>query len=93
LGEPVYGAGGSCSGTLASSNGAGQGGNAFFVGVTPTDDPGKDGAVIFRWSSGLADTGLNVQPWLIGASVAGVLGGAILAAGALRQRREGRHSL
>jgi hypothetical protein len=35
---------------------------------------------------------MNTQPWVIGASVAAVLGGAVLASGALRVRRQGRHA-
>jgi hypothetical protein len=93
LGEPELGQGGSCSGiTPLGAAGAGKGGDVYTSGATFAADAGTDGAVIFRWSSGLADTGLNVQPWLIGASVAAVLGGAVLASGALRVRRQGRHS-
>ena len=93
LGESVFGQGGSCSGiTLTSEPGAGKGGDVFTDGATQSADAGVDGAVILRWTPGLPDTGLSVSPWLIGASVAGVLGGAVLASGALRVRRQGRHS-
>jgi hypothetical protein len=95
LGEPVYGAGGSCSGLFdrsTSTTGAGKGGDVYLDEDELSADAGTAGAVIFRWSYGLPDTGMNVQPWLIGASVAAVLGGAVLASGALRVRRQGRHS-
>lgn len=92
-GETIYGSGGSCSGVvLTAEAGAGMGGNVYTDGATPAADEGVDGAVILRWTPGLPDTGLSVQPWLIGASAAAVLGGAVLAAGAVRLRREGRHS-
>ena len=94
LGEPMFGEGGSCSGvTLVSEAGAGKGGDVYTeLSPLPVADPGADGAVILRWTPGLPDTGVSIQPWLIGASVAGVLGGALLASGALRARRQGRHS-
>jgi hypothetical protein len=94
LGEPVFGEGGSCSGvTLTSDAGAGKGGDVFGEVPNVQAEAGADGAVIFRWAAAsLPDTGMNAQPWVIGASVAAVLGGAVLAAGAVRLRREGRHS-
>ena len=94
LGEPMFGEGGSCSGvTLVSEAGAGKGGDVYTeLSPVPVADPGADGAVILRWTPGLPDTGVSIQPWLIGASVAGVFGGALLASGALRARRQGRHS-
>jgi len=93
LGEPEFGQGGSCSGIiLVGAPVAGKGGDVFTDGATPTAVAGTDGAVILRWTPGLPDTGMNMQPWVIGASVAAVLGGAVLAAGAVRLRREGRHS-
>ena len=93
LGEPVFGQGGSCSGiTLTSEPGAGKGGDVYDELPDYEAAAGTDGAVILRWTAGLPDTGVSVQPWLIGASVAGVLGGALLASGALRARRQGRHS-
>ena len=93
-GEPEFGQGGSCSGiVLLGAPVAGKGGDVFTDGATPTAVAGTDGAVIFRWAAAsLPDTGMNAQPWVIGASVAAVLGGAVLAAGAVRLRREGRHS-
>jgi hypothetical protein len=92
LGELELGQGGSCQGsTPPGAAGPGKGGNAS-VGVV--SDAGNDGAVILRWAAAsLPDTGINAQPWVIGASVAAVLGGAVLASGALRVRRQGRHSL
>ena len=93
LGEPVFGQGGSCSGiTLTSEPGAGKGGDVYDELPDYEAAAGTDGAVILRWTAGLPDTGVSVQPWLIGASVAGVLGGALLASGALRARRQGRRS-
>jgi hypothetical protein len=93
LGEPEFGQGGSCSGIiLVGAPVAGKGGDVFTDGATPTAVAGTDGAVILRWTPGLPDTGMNMQPWVIGASLAAVLGGAVLAAGAVRLRREGRHS-
>ena len=93
LGEPVYGAGGSCSGiSPLSEPGAGKGGDVYDELPDYEASAGTDGAVILRWTAGLPDTGVSIQPWLIGASVAGVLGGALLASGALRARRQGRHS-
>jgi len=93
LGEPELGQGGSCSGvTLTSEAGAGKGGDVYDELPDYEASVGSDGAVILRWASGLPDTGLSVSPWLIGASIAGVLGGAVLASGALRVRRQGRHS-
>jgi hypothetical protein len=93
------GQGGSCSGiTGASEAGAGKGGDVFGEVPNVQAEAGTDGAVIFRWAAAslpddaLPDTGMNTQPWVIGASVAAVLGGAILAAGAVRLRREGRPS-
>jgi hypothetical protein len=94
LGEPVFGEGGSCSGvTVASQAGAGKGGDVFGDVSNIQAEAGADGAVILRWAAAsLPDTGMNTQPWVIGASVAAVLGGAVLASGALRVRRQGRHS-
>ena len=94
LGEPELGQGGSCSGiTGASEAGAGKGGDVFGEVPNVQAEAGSDGAVILRWAAAsLPDTGLNAQPWVIGASVAAVLGGAVLASGALRVRRQGRHS-
>jgi hypothetical protein len=94
LGEPVFGEGGSCSGvTVASQAGAGKGGDVFGEVPNVQAEAGADGAVIFRWAAAsLPDTGINAQPWVIGASVAAVLGGAVLASGALRVRRQGRHA-
>jgi hypothetical protein len=88
------GQGGSCSGiTGASEAGAGKGGDVFGEVPNVQAEAGTDGAVIFRWAAAsLPDTGVNMQPWVIGASVAAVLGGAVLASGALRVRRQGRHS-
>ena len=95
LGEPEFGQGGSCSGiVLLGAADAGKGGDVYTSGATFAADAGTDGAVIFRWAAAsLPDTGINAQPWVIGASVAAVLGGAVLASGALRVRRQGRHSL
>ena len=94
LGEAELGQGGSCSGvTLTSEAGAGKGGDVSGELPNLQAEAGADGAVILRWASGLPDTGLNIQPWVIGASVAAVLGGAVLASGVLRVRRQGRHSL
>jgi hypothetical protein len=92
LGELELGQGGSCQGsTPPGAAGPGKGGNAS-AGVV--GEAGNDGAVILRWAAAsLPDTGINAQPWVIGASVAAVLGGAVLASGALRVRRSGRHSL
>ena len=93
LGEPVFGQGGSCSGvTLTSEAGAGKGGDVSGEQPNFQAAAGTDGAVILRWAPGLPDTGMNAQPWVIGASVAAVLGGAVLASGALRVRRQGRHA-
>jgi len=93
LGEPELGQGGSCSGiTVTSEPGAGKGGDVFGEVPNLQAEAGTDGAVILRWAPGLPDTGMNMQPWVIGASVAAVLGGAVLASGALRVRRQGRHS-
>jgi hypothetical protein len=94
LGEPELGQGGSCSGiTFASEAGAGKGGDVFGDVSNIQAEAGADGAVILRWAAAsLPDTGMNAQPWVIGASVAAVLGGAVLASGALRVRRQGRHS-
>ena len=92
-GEPELGAGGGCTGiNLLGTVGAGSGGEVYTDSGIPAASEGYDGAVYLRWTPGLPDTGLSMQPWLIGASVAGVLGGAILASGALRTRRQGRHS-
>lgn len=92
-GEPSYGVGGSCSGVvLTGIAAAGRGGDVYSDGPNLASDAGVDGAVILRWTPDLPDTGLSVQPWVIGASVAAVLGGAVLASGALRVRRQGRHS-
>jgi len=93
LGETTYGSGGSCSGiVLTAEAGAGMGGNVYTDGFVLASDAGVDGAVILRWTPDLPDTGLSVQPWVIGTSLAAVLGGAVLASGALRVRRQGRHS-
>ena len=93
LGEPVFGQGGSCSGvTLTSEAGAGKGGDVSGELPNFQAEAGTDGAVILRWAPGLPDTSMNAQPWVIGASVAAVLGGAVLVSGALRVRRQGRHS-
>jgi hypothetical protein len=79
--------------TITGEAGAGKGGDVFGDVSNIQAEAGTDGAVILRWApSALPDTGLSAQPWVIGASVAGILGGAILAAGAVRLRREGRHS-
>jgi hypothetical protein len=99
-GEPELGQGGSCLGiTPLGAAGPGKGGDVYTDGATFAADGGTDGAVILRWTPGLPDsgpglpdTGVNAQPWVIGASVAAVLGGAVLASGALRVRRQGRHS-
>jgi hypothetical protein len=92
-GEPELGQGGNCSGvTLTSEAGPGRGGDVYDELPNYEGSAGSDGAVIFRWMPGLPDTGMNAQPWVIGASVAAVLGGAVLASGALRVRRQGRHS-
>jgi len=94
LGEPELGQGGSCSGvTFTSEAGAGKGGDVYDELPDYEASVGSDGAVILRWTPGLPDTGMNVPPWVIGASVAAVLGGAVLASGALRVRRQGHHSL
>jgi LPXTG-motif cell wall-anchored protein len=94
LGEPEFGQGGSCSGiVLLGAPVAGKGGDVFTDGASPSAVAGTDGAVILRWSPALPDTGMNAQPWMIGAGVATVAAGAVLAAGAVRLRREGRHSL
>jgi LPXTG-motif cell wall-anchored protein len=53
---------------------------------------GEDGSVIVRWAVSLPDTGMNVQPWMIGAGIATVAAGALFASGVLRTRRQGRHS-
>jgi hypothetical protein len=93
VGEPELGQGGGCTGiVLLGAAGAGKGGDVFTDGATPSADAGTDGAVILRWTPGLPDTGMNVQPWVIGAGVATVAAGALFASGALRVRRQGRHS-
>jgi hypothetical protein len=99
LGEPELGQGGSCSGiTPLGAAGAGKGGDVYTSGAVFAADAGTDGAVIFRWAAAslpddaLPDTGLDVQPWMIGAGVAAVAAGALFASGALRTRRQGRHS-
>lgn len=90
LGEPEFGMGGNGLQlvlTTAGDYAAGHGGDAN-GGAS-----GNDGAVILRWAgSALPDTGMNVQPWMIGAGVATVAAGALFASGALRTRRRGRHS-
>ena len=78
--------------SLTSEAGAGRGGDVYDELPDYEASVGSDGAVILRWTPGLPDTGMNVQPWVIGASVSAVLGGAVLASGALRVRRQGRHS-
>jgi LPXTG-motif cell wall-anchored protein len=93
LGEPELGQGGSCSGvTLTSEAGAGKGGDVYDELPDYEASVGTDGSVILRWSPALPDTGMNAQPWMIGAGVATVAAGAVLASGALRLRRQGRHS-
>jgi LPXTG-motif cell wall-anchored protein len=93
LGEPEFGQGGSCSGiVLLGAPVAGKGGDVFTDGASPSAVAGTDGAVILRWSPALPDTGMNAQTWMIGAGVATVAAGAVLASGALRLRRQGRHS-
>jgi hypothetical protein len=91
IGEAVYGTGGSCTGLApgAFTLTAGSGGSVS--GDPVVADAGEDGAVIVRWGA-LPDTGLNVQPWMIGTGVATVAAGAIFASGLLRTRRQGRHS-
>jgi hypothetical protein len=91
LGEPEYGTGGvgvEVSNTSVGDHAAGHGGDA--TTITSGDD-GNDGAVILRWGA-LPDTGLSVQPWMVGTGVATVAAGAIFASGLLRTRRQGRHS-
>ncbi len=92
LGEPVYGAGGSCSGiSPLSEPGAGKGGDVFTDGATQSADAGADGAVILRWTPGLPDTGLSIQPWLVGTAASAIVGGAVLASGVIGKRRQSRH--
>ncbi len=92
-GEAIFGAGGSCDAiTLGSFTGtAGSGGSVSGDFGAATADVGEDGAVIIRWGA-LPDTGMSVQPWMIGAGVATVAAGALFASGVLRTRRQGRHS-
>jgi LPXTG-motif cell wall-anchored protein len=99
-GEPELGQGGSCSGiTPLGAAGAGKGGDVYTSGAIFAADAGTDGAVVFRWAAAslpddaLPDTGMSVQPWMIGAGVAAVAAGALFASGVLRVRRQGRHSL
>jgi hypothetical protein len=92
-GEPELGQGGNCSGvTLTSEAGPGRGGDVYDELPNYEGSAGSDGAVIFRWTPGLPDTGMNVQPWVIGAGVADVAGGALFSSGVLLTRRQGRHS-
>lgn len=93
-GEAVFGAGGSCSDvSIGSFTGtAGSGGSVSGDFAAPTAEAGEDGAVIVRWAAALPDTGLNVQPWMIGTGVALAAAGAVFASGMLRTRRRGRHS-
>jgi hypothetical protein len=92
-GEAVFGAGGSCSAVILSFTGtAGSGGSVSGDFGAPTAEAGEDGAVIVRWAASLPDTGLNVQPWMIGTGVALAAAGAVFASGMLRTRRRGRHS-
>jgi hypothetical protein len=93
-GEAVFGAGGSCSDvSIGSFTGtAGSGGSVSGDFAAPTAEAGEDGAVIVRWAASLPDTGLNVQPWMIGTGVALAAAGAVFASGMLRTRRRGRHS-
>ena len=89
-GEPVFGAGGTCVSLGSTPAIPGNGGNAISVSV---GDAGRDGAVYFRWAGAvLPDTGMSVQPWMIGAGIATVAAGALFASGVLRTRRQGRHS-
>ena len=92
LGESEYGVGGSGIPDLApgsvGAHAAGHGGDAT---TATSGDDGNDGAVIIRWGA-LPDTGMSVQPWMIGAGVATVAAGALFASGVLRTRRQGRHS-
>lgn len=97
LGEPEYGVGGDCTEIQPTSLSlaAGHGGDVY-TGPSPDyetlADDGTDGAVIFRWSDALPDTGLNVQPWMIGAGMGIIVAGALLTSGLLRVRRKGRHA-
>jgi hypothetical protein len=93
-GEAVFGAGGSCSDvSIGSFTGtAGSGGSVSGDFSSATAEAGEDGAVIVRWAAALPDTGLNVQPWMIGTGVALAAAGAVFASGMLRTRRRGRHS-
>jgi hypothetical protein len=93
-GEAVFGAGGSCSDVAIGSftGTAGSGGSVSGDFAAPTAEAGEDGAVIVRWAASLPDTGLNVQPWMIGTGVALAAAGAVFASGMLRTRRRGRHS-
>jgi hypothetical protein len=43
-------------------------------------------------SSALPDTGIHVEPWMIGAGLGLAAAGAVFASGMLRARRRGRHS-
>jgi len=89
-GEAVLGGGGSCL-DVAPGSFTGTAGSGGSVSGNPVlAEAGEDGAVIIRWASAaLADTGVYVQPWVIGASLAAVLGGAVLAAGAVRRLLRG----
>jgi hypothetical protein len=93
-GEAVFGAGGSCSevGVGSFTGTAGSGGSVSGDLGSATAEAGEDGAVIVRWAAALPDTGLNVQPWMIGTGVALAAAGAVFASGMLRTRRRGRHS-
>jgi hypothetical protein len=46
----------------------------------------------FTSSSGLPDTGIHVEPWMIAAGLGLAAAGAVFASGMLRARRRGRHS-
>jgi len=94
LGEAVYGAGGSCSGVSVGSftGTAGSGGSVSGDFGSAIAEAGEDGSVIVRWATSLPDTGLSVQPWMIGTGVALAAAGAVFASGMLRTRRRGRHS-
>jgi LPXTG-motif cell wall-anchored protein len=43
-------------------------------------------------SSALPNTGIRVEPWMIGAGLGLAAAGAVFASGMLRARRRGRHS-
>jgi hypothetical protein len=92
LGEPEFGIGGGCD-LLIGSVGDYNPGHGGDVTSSTSGDDGNDGLVAFRWAGAtLPDTGLDVQPWMIGAGVATVAAGALFASGILRTRRQGRHS-